>query len=121
MLRSMLTAALYALICVAILTAAAWGDTLPCDCNPNGQVDISDAVTIINYIFIGIDPPRLEWWERDTVATLLVFDGRVYRMADHNIALWRQFVVTGSDTSTFEWVRIGEAQTIDGKHLIEIR
>lgn len=92
-----------------------------CDCDGNGQLDISDAVCIINAIFLGIEPPKLEWWERDTTSTLLVFDGRTYRMADHNIALWRQFVVTGNDTSTFKWIRIGESQTIDGKHLIETR
>lgn len=109
------------LLLALILATTALGEPLPCDCNPNGQVDISDCVALINWIFLGIEPPRLEWWERDTVATVLVFDGRSYIMRNHNISLWRQFVVTGSDTSTFEWIRMGEAMTIDSNKIVRTK
>lgn len=108
---------LLALLLFAPLNA----DTRQGDVDQNGQVDISDCVALINWIFLGIEPPRLEWWERDTVATVLVFDGRSYIMRNHNISLWRQFVVTGSDTSTFDWIRIGEAMTIDSNKIVEVR
>lgn len=108
---------LLALLLFAPLNA----DTRQGDVDQNGKVDISDCVALINWIFLGIEPPRLEWWERDTVATVLVFDGRSYIMRNHNISLWRQFVVTGSDTSTFEWIRIGESMRIDSSKVVRTR
>ena len=109
------------LILALLLFAPLHADTRQGDVDQNGQVDISDCVALINWIFLGIEPPRLEWWERDTVATVLVFDGRSYIMRNHNISLWRQFVVTGSDTSAFEWIRMGEAMTIDSNKIVEVR
>ena len=109
------------LILALLLFAPLHADTRQGDCDGNGIITMSDAVCLINFIFLGIDPPRLEWWERDTVATVLVFDGRSYIMRNHNISLWRQFVVTGSDTSTFEWIRMGEAMTIDSNKIVEVR
>lgn len=109
------------LILALLLFAPLNADTRQGDVDQNGQVDISDCVALVNYIFLGIEPPRLEWWEMDTVATVLVFDGRSYIMRNHNISLWRQFVVAGNDTGVVEWIRIGESSTIDGKHLIETR
>ena len=93
----------------------------PGDCDQNGQLDISDAVCIINAIFLGITPPRLEWMERDTVATLLVLDGRTYRMRDHNIEYWRHYVVAGNDTGVVEWIKIGESMKMDSSKIVEVR
>lgn len=121
MTRTLLTAALYALILAAIIYAVANGEQPPCDCNQSGVVDIGDAVSLINLIFLGIEPPRLDWWERDTTSTVLVFDGRTYIMRNHNIEHWRQFVVAGNDTGVVEWYRIGESVTIDSNKIVEVK
>ena len=109
------------LILALLLFAPLNADTRQGDCDGNGQIDISDAVCLINYIFLGIEPPRLEWWERDTVATVLVFDGRSYIMRNHNIEHWRQFVVAGNDTGVVEWYRIGESMRIDSNKIVEVK
>ena len=109
------------LILALLLFVPLHADTRQGDVDQNGQVDISDCVALVNFIFLGIEPPRLEWWERDTVATVLVFDGRSYIMRNHNISLWRQFVVAGNDTGVVEWIRIGESMTIDSNKIVEVR
>lgn len=106
-----------ALVWVVIVKAA----PIQGDCDQNGQVDISDAVCIINAIFLGIEPPRLEWWERDTTSTLFIFDGRTYRMADHNIEAWKQFVIAGNDTGVVTWYRIGESIGQDSTKIAEVK
>ena len=121
MTRALLTAALYVLILCAVIYCVANGEQRPGDIDQNGQVDISDCVALINWIFLGIEPPRLEWWERDTVATVMVFDGRSYIMRNHNISLWRQFVVAGNDTGVVEWYRIGESVRIDSNKIVEVK
>ena len=106
---------------ILFLSVSLHAGQLPGDCDQNGQLDISDAVCIINAIFLGIEPPRLEWMERDTVATLLVLDGRTYRMRDHNIEYWRHYVVAGNDTGVVGWIRIGESMRIDSSKILEVR
>lgn len=106
---------------ILFLSVPLFADTPQGDCDQNGQLDISDAVCIINAIFLGIEPPRLEWWERDTVSTLLVFDGRTYIMENHNIEHWWHYVVAGSDTGKVPWLRIGEGITIDSSKFVRVR
>lgn len=106
---------------VLALAITLHADTRQGDVDQNGQVDISDCVALVNWIFLGIEPPRLEWWERDTVATVLVFDGRSYIMRNHNISLWRQFVVAGNDTGVVEWYRIGESVRMDSSRLAQTK
>lgn len=120
-MRQRTAIAIYVLFIALVLAVVARADTPQGDVDQNGRVDISDAVALVNYIFLGIEPPRLEWWERDTVATLLVFDGRTYIMENHNIEHWWHYVVAGSDTGKVEWFRIGESQSINGKKFVEVK